>query len=565
MIFIKKIEHKGEFRILMKYGYDPDINEKIRKLPSVKYSASYRAWHIAYDKHIFNAFKNLNIPFVIEQNIGTIDNPKSNDDNAGNNNTATHENLDITSSDAVINSINTIENLRIEWNKSYLYIFIPYSEIESSFIKKLDGAWWNSKYKNWVVNATEDNLNVLQDRYKTWDSIHFNKMIEIIKELEDPYKVQLFRTPQYPDKINLIIKGFKADIEFIKRIPDREYIKDSKKWLIPLDKQVIERLLIHFKKDGAEIEDRSGIFDSIPKPFKINLKSKIEDLIDKYPLALKPELIKYTDILISQRYSYNTIKNYTQGFGRFLKYFGEIPIKESKAEDVNKYLAYVGKSNVSDSFINNEVNAIKFYYEKVVFLPDFQIERIKRPRKNQKLPVILSISEVDKMMRSTENTKHLAILYTLYGGGMRLGEVLNLKIDDVYWDRDQIHVKSAKGKKDRYVMLSQELKNLLIIYFDQYKPKYFLFEGQIKDTPYSPKSVQNIVKQAANQAGITKKVTPHTLRHCFATHLMDGGVGIRYIQELLGHKDIKTTLIYTHITTDNATRIISPLDKLKKG
>ncbi len=563
MILIKKIEHRGQLRILLKTDFDPLIIEKIKKLPSVKYSASYHAWHIAYDKHIFNDFKKLDIPFLIEQNIGTIDNPKSNDDNADNKNTVTHENLDNTSSNAVINSINTIENVRIEWNNRNFYIFISYSEIESTFIKTLDGAYWNSKYKNWVVRANENNLNALQYRYRKWDSIQINKMIETIKELEDPYIVQLFRTPQYPDKINLIIKGFKADIEFIKRIPDREYIKDSKKWLIPLDKQLIERLLIHFKNDGAEIIDRTGIFDSKPKQVKRSLKSKIEDLIDKYPL--KPELIKYTDTLISQRYSYNTIRNYTQGFGRFLQYLKVINIEESKAEDVNKYLAHVAKTNVSDSFINNEVNAIKFYFEKVVFLPDFQIERIKRPRKNQKLPVILSISEVDKMMRSIENTKHLAILYTLYGGGMRLGEVLNLKIDDVYWERDQIHVKGGKGKKDRYVMLSQELKNLLIIYFDQYKPKYWLFEGQVKDAPYSPKSVQSIVKQAASQAGITKKVTPHTLRHCFATHLMDGGVGIRYIQELLGHKDIKTTLIYTHITTDNATKITSPLDNLKKS
>lgn len=563
MISIKKIEHRGEFRILLKSDFDPELKEKLRNLPSAKYSATFKSWHIAYDKEIFHAFKKLNIPFEIAQNSGTIDNPKSNDDNADNNHTVTHENLDIASSDAVINSINAIENLRIEWNNRNFYIFISYSEIESTFIKTLEGAYWNSKYKNWVVRANENNLNALQYRYRKWDPIQINKMIETIKELEDPYIVQLFRTPQYPDKINLIIKGFKADIEFIKRIPDREYIKDSKKWLIPLDKQLIERLLMHFKKDGAQIIDRTGIFDSKPKQVKISIKSKIEDLIDKY--QFKPELIKYTDTLISQRYSYNTIRNYTQGFGRFLQYLKVINIEESKAEDVNKYLAHVAKTNVSDSFINNEVNAIKFYFEKVVFLPDFQIERIKRPRKNQKLPVILSISEVDKMMRSIENTKHLAILYTLYGGGMRLGEVLNLKIDDVYWEREQIHVKGGKGKKDRYVMLSQELKNLLIIYFDQYKPKYWLFEGQVKDAPYSPKSVQNIVKQAANQAGITKKITPHTLRHCFATHLMDGGVGIRYIQELLGHKDIKTTLIYTHITTDNATKIKSPLDNLKKA
>lgn len=332
-----------------------------------------------------------------------------------------------------------------------------------------------------------------------------------------------------------------------------------------MDKTLLNRIIEHYKDDGAIIEDRTGIFEQKKKIHSSNSGHNVDYLIKKYPSDLHHVLKKYTNTLIRQRYSQNTLKNYTHGFGRYLGYLQGKQIENTTSNDVNNYLSFISKGNVSESYMNNEVNAIKFFYEKVEFISDFKIDRIKRPRKSHKLPVILSIQDVDKMLRCTENIKHLAILYTLYGGGLRLGEVLNLKIDDVYWDRDQIHVKNAKGKKDRYIMLSLELKNLLSIYFDTYRPKTWLFEGQSTDLPYSAKSVQSIVKQASNKAGITKKVTPHTLRHCFATHLMDGGVGIRYIQELLGHKDIKTTLIYTHITTDNATKITSPLDKLKKS
>ena len=145
---------------------------------------------------------------------------------------------------------------------------------------------------------------------------------------------------------------------------------------------------------------------------------------------------------------------------------------------------------------------------------------------------------------------------------MRLSEILNLKVNDIYFDRNQIFIRAGKGKKDRVVMLSSVLKQILVLYTDKYKPIYWLFESWDRKKQYSDSSVRNVVKSAASRAKVNKRVTPHTLRHCFATHLLDGGTSIKYIQELLGHKDIKTTLIYTHVTTDNMTNIKSPLDNL---
>jgi len=160
------------------------------------------------------------------------------------------------------------------------------------------------------------------------------------------------------------------------------------------------------------------------------------------------------------------------------------------------------------------------------------------------------VEDVDRLLRCTENLKHVTLLYALYGHGLRLNEILNFRLEDLLWDRNQIFVYKSKGNKDRYVNMSLEFKNILALYVHTYHPMYWLFEGQDQKNQYSATSVQQVVRKAAKMANIKQKVTPHILRHCFATHLMDNGVQLPYIQALLGHKDIKTTMIYTHVTVD---------------
>jgi site-specific recombinase XerD len=236
--------------------------------------------------------------------------------------------------------------------------------------------------------------------------------------------------------------------------------------------------------------------------------------------------------------------------------------EKATSTEVNEYLAILSAKKVSEAVVHTAVNSIKFYYDKVLFVPEFKIKEIQRPKQSHKLPNFLSIQEIDKLLRASDNLKHTAILYALYSGGLRLGELLGLQLKDIHWDRNQIMVRDAKGKKDRSVMLSQTLKEVLRYYFDQYQPRVWLFEGQDGIKPYSARSVQQVVIQHARKAGITKRVTPHVLRHCFATHLLDNGTDVRFIQELLGHKDIKTTMIYTHVTTQTLKSIQSPLDQL---
>ena len=186
---------------------------------------------------------------------------------------------------------------------------------------------------------------------------------------------------------------------------------------------------------------------------------------------------------------------------------------------------------------------------------------IKRPNKDKKLPTVLSKLEVKSILDATKNLKHKTLLSLVYSAGLRIGEALNIRPDDIDIERGLIHIKSAKGRKDRYTLLAPSLVPLLQAYLNHYTPKHFLFEGRNGET-YTQVSARQVLKKALRLAGIKKYATLHTLRHSFATHLLEGGTDIRYIQELLGHNSPKTTMIYTHVSSTNLSEIKNPFDNL---
>lgn len=273
-------------------------------------------------------------------------------------------------------------------------------------------------------------------------------------------------------------------------------------------------------------------------------------------------LEKYTTMLQLKRYSSNTRKSYINAFQNFLVFFSHKKIDDLKKNEFQEYLLSQLENGTSSSFQNLQINAIKFYYEKVLGRKR-EIYDLPRPKKEHKLPAVLSEEEIIKLFKQVSNIKHKAILYLIYSGGLRLSEVVNLKITDIDSKRNLILIRESKGKKDRTTLLSQALLELLRDYYREYKPENYLFEGQ-KGGQYSVRSVQNIFRMALSKSGIKKHATVHTLRHSFATHLLERGTDLRYIQELLGHANSKTTEIYTHITKKGLDKIVSPLDNLTK-
>ncbi len=222
---------------------------------------------------------------------------------------------------------------------------------------------------------------------------------------------------------------------------------------------------------------------------------------------------------------------------------------------------YILKNNFSASYQNQIVNALKLFF-KIIKDSKIEIDKIHRPKREKVLPNVLSKEEVKKILEAHANLKHRTMLSLIYSCGLRCGELIALQPHHIDSKRNIVVLKNSKGKKDRIVPLSPKILELLRDYYRAYKPKIYLFEGQETGTPYSEKSLQSVLKQALQKAGIKKPVTLHWLRHSYATHLLESGTDLRYIQELLGHNSSKTTEIYTHVSTKSIQQIKSPFDDL---
>lgn len=330
-----------------------------------------------------------------------------------------------------------------------------------------------------------------------------------------------------------------------------DWSQTQKVWHIPNNKENLNLLFERFRGVAWLNLKALKAAKNISEAF-VNQKKMINRI---------PTPQEYLLFLKRKRYSLNTIKTYCS----FLREFGGFMVPKSledcKADDIRKYINYlVVEKKVATSTQNQAINALKCYYENMLGWDRFSI-KIERPRKEKVLPKILSEQEVLRMIKITDNLKHKLIICLLYSSGIRKGELLHLRKEDLFFDKNIIFVRGGKGKKDRTTILSENLKKLLLLYLKEYKPNYWLIENN-KRSQYSSTSVGKIIKAAAKKVGIERNITAHMFRHSFATHLLEQGLGLRYIQQLLGHSSSKTTEIYTHVSNKSLAKIKSPLDTL---
>jgi site-specific recombinase XerD len=335
-----------------------------------------------------------------------------------------------------------------------------------------------------------------------------------------------------------------------------------------------ERLMIknmasgfyHYSQRLWSVLNTKENFDLLKTIFKGKYKLVSEEVQPKIPKFTLNEksILALCDVeqkLILKAYSPNTLKSYKSELIFFFKYFENFELRNITKEQIESYVFYmITKYKIGESKQNSAINAIKFYYEHVLGMPREYYD-IQRPKKSHALPNILSIQEVYKLINKPNNIKHKAILYAIYSGGLRLSEVINLRVCDIRSADGYIFIKGAKGKKDRHTLLSQIFLELLRNYYKKYKPSYWLFEGQ-DGGKYSAASVQAIFRDAQIKTGVNPWATPHTLRHSFATHMLEGGENLRNIQVLLGHESSKTTEIYTHVINVSNQKIRNPLDMM---
>ncbi|MFK7899500.1 MAG: site-specific tyrosine recombinase/integron integrase [Cyclobacteriaceae bacterium] len=272
-------------------------------------------------------------------------------------------------------------------------------------------------------------------------------------------------------------------------------------------------------------------------------------------------LKKFEEKLYIQRYAQNTINSYINCLTKFLLAFEKYDLSLVNEKNIENYITHILKNeSISDSYQKQLLGTIAKFFE-LFYNKKFNLKHLYPKRTKKSLPKYITQVEVKRLFDSISNQKHLCIVKLIYGSGLRVSEVINLKIEDIDSNNMQLRIADSKGRKDRYVIFSESLLKELRLYFTTYKPKVYLFEGQ-KAEKYSIASIQKVVKRAGKNGNISKIVTPHILRHSFATHLVENGTDIRYVQELLGHTSIKTTEIYTHITDSGKRKIKSPLDLL---
>lgn len=266
--------------------------------------------------------------------------------------------------------------------------------------------------------------------------------------------------------------------------------------------------------------------------------------------------------LRSKRYSENTIRTYSDALRSFLMFYNDIPAEQINENDFIRFNnQYIIARQLSSSFQNQVVNAIKLFF-RTIEKKQIDPELIHRPRREKLLPNVLSKEEVKLILEAHRNTKHKTMLSLIYSCGLRCGELLSLKPEHIDAHRNLLIIKQGKGNKDRIAPLSDKTITMLRAYYKDYKPKVYLFEGQVPGEPYDNRSLQLVLKQAIRKVNIQKPVTLHWLRHSYATHLLEAGTDLRYIQEILGHKSSKTTEIYTHVSTKSIQHIRSPFDNL---
>jgi site-specific recombinase XerD len=346
---------------------------------------------------------------------------------------------------------------------------------------------------------------------------------------------------------------------YVKKFSELKWSATHKAFYIPFSKDKVNRLFLYLREQKYYVD--YSLLKSNTKEVKqvkqgINIKN-----IDLKP-EYKPLIHSFVKWMAQKRYSINTITTYKSMVITFFKYHNTKAVIEITKEDIIDFnINYILANNFSYTYQNQLVNAIKLFYKQITS-STLDLDQLDRPKKAKRLPEVLSLDEVKELLTLVSNTKHKALLSLLYSCGLRIGEALSLKLNSVDFNRLLIHVKSGKGRKDRFVPLSTTMVNLLQRYYAEYKPKDYVFEGR-DNAAYSPVSARQVLKRAVKQTAIQKSITLHTLRHSYATHLLENGTDIRFIQELLGHKNPKTTMLYTHISTTSLEKIKNPFDDFK--
>ncbi|NJL15027.1 MAG: tyrosine-type recombinase/integrase [Microscillaceae bacterium] len=530
---------------------DALLKEKLKKCGELKYSKTYRTWYLPYDKAVFAQLKaQFQDLQVLPSNETTRTEPKA-------------QHTDIASqvsqaeTEATTSEPQTRTDLRIVAHEDKGWLVNCEYRIGQKIKTDIERAIWIGAQKQWFVPARKGNFARLR-------AITGLNVPHLKSQKKDFPKNALIKPhPENKDWALVELPYNAMAYQIIKTTKTRYYDKGRKCWRILNQNSIREGLISRLETAKIAVEVSPEVKHNVVREGKYSQVKQNEDWVMTLPADLQAVMMQYTDALMLRQYSWNTIKNYRFALKEYCEAFGKQHPERISPDEAKQWLTRQVKEGWREASLVTMICALRFYYIQIQRRKDWEFH-LPFPRRAETLPKVLNLSEVQALFDAVDNLKHKMMLLMGYAAGLRVSEVVSMRLKDIDSQRMVIHIKAAKGKKDRCVMLSEVLLENLRSYYQAYKPKEWLFEGQSYDY-YSTRSIQKIFQRAKQKAGILKEVSFHALRHSFATHLHEAGTDIRIIQELLGHNSSKTTERYTHVSNRTIQRVQSPLDTLMKS
>lgn len=570
-IIIRKIWHRDAFRIGIFFDYNSEIISTLKTLQAA-YSNTNKCWYLDYTAASYALLKNHFSSLEIDTSSSDVTKTqlvtgkKSRDLSPTAQSEIQLGPFPKGNPEHKIEEIPLAQKMRLQLLESigkYWVFKMQYHQTLHKQLLSVKGVYWNANYKAYMVmrhpKVKEIVENILMTKpffaedYLHKDTHFRGQMIGILPHYEDHAWMEVY------------VPRLVAVHEKLKRFSMARYSKTKDCYLLPAAPVIMEsiqlqmeafEIMIHNELPKLYLQNKH-----LPNRKKLELTKTKETIFKMVPDQGKEYLSNLIDQLLALNYSSSTLRTYSSSFIQFLRYFNYKNPELITQKEVIQYLGSLMERGLSATSGHSMVNSLQFYYQQVLGKNSFEI-RIPRPKKEKKLPSVLTMEECLRIFQVVDNPKHKLLLLIGYGAGLRVSEIVQLKWSDILFSEHKIHIKNAKGKKDRMVMLPYSIVQSLEIYKQLYKGKHYVFEGQFANEPYSTGSVQQVMREAIKKSGLEKKATVHTLRHSFATHLLENGTDIRYIQQFLGHSSIKTTTIYTHLTQSAVDKIQSPLDRL---
>ena len=525
-----KVIHRNEARIRIDFPYNQDILSKLKQIPDTKWSATFRAWHIPYTKEAFEKLKTIfpDVEIVLDKNEGKK-------------NTEGKEVIEVIEDREVkvIEDREIREVIEVVEDREVTKVTKAIDEVIERKIKPI------VLQKRPILEQTTQN-NTIE---KKLDSTELAPKIKSNIEITLSGKQIVVKIPKN-----------ETDIQFIRTFKYVRWDNKDYKWMIPNYGMNLDLLKNYF---GERISRIETIVAPPPKPIPVFDSSEIIADLPYLDEETEQQMLTFKQWMEHKRYSERTIETYTKAIRIFLRFIKPKKTAEITNDDMIRFVhLYMMPRNLSQSYQNQAVNAARLFFQTIKGSKVIT-EQIDRPRREHKLPNVLSKEEVLAILQAaSHNQKHRTMLSLIYACGLRRSELLNLQPKNVDSKRHLLIILNAKGKKDRIVPISDRIIEMLREYYKAFRPTTWLFEGQNAGEKYSENSLQNVLKQALEKTSIKKPVSLHWLRHSYATHLLEAGTDLRYIQELLGHRSSKTTEIYTHVTEKSLQNIASPFDNL---